>query len=299
VNSSRFRLLLGRLSSRPTVAYVVVSGEDDARRAVSLLDVLDVPVMTHVMDLDRDELAPENMPSLGELLRRSHRIFALNALIAEQLRRFDPSHLEILHFSSAPIIEQSIERDDLLVLSGSWGPHAVNRNAPMLAEALARLRQRRPTLRAIYFGAQSHRIPPTLVPFLEDRGFLTDAACASLLARARIAVLMTPDGGSSWDRYSIPSRIADYLANGLPIIAAITGDNATCDLLNDRNLSKAVQLVDNATTLVDRAESWLDDTASWCAASESARAFASATFCCSSIRSRIHEALQATVRTAP
>lgn len=66
------------------------------------------------------------------------------------------------------------------------------------------------------------------------RGHLEDSALANTLRRASFAVLPfdpSPVACTSYSRYSIPSRIADYLAAGLPMFAIAPGQSPTAQLV--------------------------------------------------------------------
>jgi hypothetical protein len=296
VNVGRFEGLLRGLPARPRVAYVVVCGEGDARRALSLLDVLGTPSVTHVVDLDRDELEPAAMPAFAELLRRSPRVLALNESIARQLERFRPASVEVVPFSCG-YSGTAGPREDLIVLSGSLGPNPRNAHLHAAAEALRLVRVSRPSARAVYFGAHSRSLPPDLRSEVEDLGLVSDAACGEVLGRARLAYLLTPDGNSSWDRHSIPSRIADYLGCGLPILAMITRGNATHALLSEPALQPAVRFPTSAADLADATHEWIVDDTAWTAASAAAVAYANAHFSLDTVRSRIDAALAFVERT--
>jgi hypothetical protein len=296
VNARRFRRLVQSLKHRPQAAYVVVSGEDDARRALSLLDLFGIAPVPHVWDLDRDELEPSTMPALGELLRRAPRVLALNESIAEQLRRFGSFSVDVVPFVSGHSAGSGW-REPVLVLSGSLGPRPHNGHLPIVAEALRQLRADCPAVRAVYFGAHSHRIPHELRSEIEDLGLISDDACGDVLARARLACLVTPDGNSCWDRHSIPSRIADYLACGLPILAMITRGNATHDLLSDPALRNAVRFTETADELVDAARVWLAEEPAWARASADAVTFAERHFSLAVVRNRVNDALAGAAAT--
>lgn len=290
VNVGRFEGLLRGLPTRPRVAYVVVCGEDDARRALSLLDVLGTPPVTHVVDLDRVELEPATMPAFGELLRRSPCVLALNESIAGQLARFRPASVEVVPFSFG-YSGTAGPREDLIVLSGSLGPNPCNAHLHAAAEALRLVRARRPSARAVYFGAHSRSLPPDLRGEVKDLGLVSNASCGEVLGRARLAYLLTPDGNSSWDRHSIPSRIADYLACGLPILAMITRGNATHALLSDPALQPAVRFPTTAAELADATHDWIVNETAWTTASTAAAAYAHSHFSLDIARSRIDAAL--------
>ncbi len=140
----------------------------------------------------------------------------------------------------------------------------------LLGHAVSRLQQHFKEIRVRYIGSadQMNYIPDTLKPYTEHMGFHGQAGVDAALATCNVAYLPGPLRSPAVDlrsRHSVPSRSADYMAVGLPIIAAVHPASAT-NLMFSRIRDKGFFMAGDADSICPLALS-LRDKEQWSHAS--------------------------------
>ncbi|MFT3831389.1 MAG: glycosyltransferase [Opitutaceae bacterium] len=90
---------------------------------------------------------------------------------------------------------------------------------------------RRPATELLYIGTEAHKLSPAARRQVRVRGRRPAAEFSRLLASAAVGVLPVRHEAASRWRFSVPGRLADYLAAGLPILAPTCAGTATADFL--------------------------------------------------------------------
>lgn len=292
VSKPKLRALLREKGVACDVAYVVVSDETEAMRALSLLAVLGCPYVVHLMDLEHEEgLDPASMPGYGKLLGGAARVLALNEALAAEARKFPGVDVRVVAFGHAltPDVARALSPQGpvRLLLSGNIHPLGVQ----ALAEALPLLAAQVPQLEIVYAGGASHVLPSALRRIARDCGYLAADEYERLVGTCHLAYLTGPDQANHLSRFSIPSRLADYLMYGLPTLGFIlpgsAADHFTRPLVPD-----VVRVTLTPPTIADAVFDWTSSPARWQAASRRAREFAARYLSLDAVRAQVFAALR-------
>lgn len=289
VRVNKFRALLKARRLDCDVAYVSVSNEDEAQRAVSLLKHLNCPYVVHIWDICHPGgLDPETMTGYSQLFKGAFASLALNDAIKAQVERFSVSNVEIVSFgqevtpetANPPAPGQTLR----ILITGSLYPKGLN-----LIErcwpSLAKNRQ----IDLIYVGAHSTAIPESLRPFMTDRGYVSDAEYQDIVRTSHVAYLTGPSELDFLGRFSVPSRLSDFLMAGLPVLACVAAESAT-----EKFLSPLAPSCVHFTRTPEELSRGLDHFSSpkrWRDASDDAKSFALENLAMPAVRKRILDTL--------
>lgn len=222
---TRLRELLEEVS----FAYVAPFSNVDAARCREILQILGCPFVVHIWDfLD----APLN-GDYKWLFSHAKHVFYLSPTMIEEIRTSvvcDMSPLSFGRRKSRNRAKYHCEDKLTIGLIGTLYPY--KEGPKLLSQAIGRLRGQFADLRLRYIGPndESRFIPTELRPLTECMGYLDDDGRDRALAECDVGYLPGPLLAPEIDarsRYSVPSRSADYLAIGLPMIAAIHPSSAT------------------------------------------------------------------------
>ncbi|MFA6961809.1 MAG: hypothetical protein WC205_13730 [Opitutaceae bacterium] len=229
-NDRAARRKLRRASARICFAHVVVYDEVQCGRALDLLRVSGWPAyIVHFMDiLESKPLTPDSHPQLFALCREAKLLVGISRLLLEEIgKHFErPTYLlpvcadpATLHRVLAlPVVTAPFR----IAIFGTLYPDnctGPNHMLPLLEAAWPRLLQQFPRLELHYAGASFDRFPQSLRPQIVNHGLVSPAKCLDLLASCTIAILTSTYPKDSAFRFSVPSRISDYFALGLPVLA--------------------------------------------------------------------------------
>lgn len=294
VNRRKLSSLLSRRGWRADVAYVCVSSEREAARARSLLAVLDCPYVVHLWDLCHESgLDPGTMPGYAGLLGSAAAVLVLTPAMAEELRGFAGPEPRVVGFgqevrggrAEAPQPDAPLR----IVLVGSLG-EPDNPFPAALGEAWDLLRSGGVRPEMVYVGRHLQRLPAQVRADARSAGLLSDDEYHSLLCSCHIALLPSPSRLDAYGRYSLPSRVGDYLMAGLPVVASVGKGSATEAYLR-RLTPEAVRFARGSRELAESITA-LCERGAWPAASRRARSFAEEHFDIRSVRDQVLGALR-------
>jgi glycosyltransferase involved in cell wall biosynthesis len=210
-------------------AYVAPFTNVDATRCREILQTLGCPFVVHIWDfLD----APLN-GDYEWLFSHAKHVFYLSPTMIKEIRTSVASDMSLLAFSRRKSQHQAKHRGDNVLKIGLIGTLSTYQEGPkLLGQAVERLRDNFAEVRLRYIGSDRELqfIPQELRPLTECTGFLDDDGRDKALAECDVAFLPGPALAPEMDarsRHSVPSRSADYLAVGLPVIAAVHPSSAT------------------------------------------------------------------------
>jgi len=291
IQPQKLRGLISRHRLSCDVAYVLVGSEQQAARAGSILGVLDCPYVLHVMDIYHgDGLSREATPAFARLAENAASLIAISEPIAAELKKFRPGAVEIM-----PIVHRATEVRATHAANGTvrvllmGKPYA--RGTELLAAAWDGISQRIPGIELAYVGQQAHGLPPGLQRIVRDLGYVSEAGeLERLLSGCHLAFLPGPSEPDHFTRFSIPSRISDYLMAGLPIVATVGAGSATERFLGPL-IPASVAAVSSPEQIVAAMEHFAGNPEHWLAASAAARKFAVEHLSVGAIRERLFDIL--------
>jgi hypothetical protein len=300
VDGRRLRRLLDDRGWRCDVAYVCPSNEEQAECTASILDVLGCPYVAHLWDLCHDDgLDPDARGGYRRLIAGASEVLALNEAIAEQVEGLGAERPRIVRFGQEPIPRASrppTPETLRLVMVGSIGGEG-NPALRVLVEAWPAIREMAPGARLVYLGQHHARMDERLRRIVTHPGLLDAEGYQRELASSHVAFLPSPDRLDCFGRFSLPSRVSDYLMAGLPVAARVGAGTATERFLAPLTPA-AVRMTHTAEELAAAVRAWMDEEA-WHAASDAARAFAEAHFAIDAVRERVFAALDRAIRSDP
>lgn len=231
---------LGR--ERVSSVYVAPLNEWDAKRCLALINLLGAPFVLHLWDVLNGDLSKG---ALRELIDRAESVFCVSQALLDDVSKLRRG-AGLLSFS----------RDDSAVAAGprEQGPLivAMHGNITSYAEGLADLEEAIALVEAegvpveVRFLGSPRILSQTRTPLkkrVKSLGFFPSQDALDLaLSRAHVGFLPGPKLDPQRDlrsRYSVPSRVQDYLAVGLPIIGTVHPASATADFLRDLGLEDA------------------------------------------------------------
>lgn len=292
VNRAYFESLL-RSAGPFDVAYVVVASEFDAARALSLLDIADIPFVLHVCDILEPGGLNQVMTAFASLVSRASCVFSLLPSITAELEKLCSRQFAPLPIGkpASPVTAQPPESGGPVVVTFGGRPYAAGCSA--LAAAVPLLKNTlggRLALR--YVGPHFRDVPAELKRHCNDLGFVSDEGqFRKHLAEAHIAFLSGPDTLDRFGLYSFPSRVVDYLHAGLPVVGCVPAGSATSRILSE-SAPDAVSLGESVTSLHDGIMRFGSSIEAWRQANQSAMSAARSLFLLSKVRTTLIDALR-------
>jgi hypothetical protein len=222
--------LTAHYRERVSSAYVAPLGEEDATRCLELTNLVGVPFVLHLWDvLDGDV----SKGSLRQLVDRAERVFCVSQPLLDDVMKIR-GDADLLSFSRDPSQATAKPREGgplKVAMHGNVCSYAEGLND--LDKAIDLLERRGLQVEVSFLG--SPRIlrlaNTTIKKRVKVRGFLpTQGALDNELSGAHVGFLPGPKLDPGFDlrsRYSIPSRILDYMAVDLPIVGVVHEDSAT------------------------------------------------------------------------
>jgi hypothetical protein len=222
--------LTARYSERVSSAYVAPLGESDATRCLELTNLVGVPFVLHLWDVLDGDVASG---ALRELVDRAQRVFCVSQPLLDDVLRIR-GDADLLSFSrdASQATAQPREQGPIkVVMHGNVFSYAEGLDD--LDQAISMLERRGVKVEVSFLG--SPRIlrlaKTTLKKRVRVRGFLpTQGELDNELSSAHVGFLPGPKLDPGCDlrsRYSIPSRILDYMAVNLPIVGVVHQASAT------------------------------------------------------------------------
>jgi hypothetical protein len=238
----------------PRFAYVVVLDESQAAFARQMLQALRLPYLLHCMDLFHpDGLDPARTPEFCALAAGAAQIIAISPRVAEELGKYSAAPTLVTPCGSflPPASSRPWSPPFTVTISGSvYDSAAPGSGTPLhwLEEILPQIRNNLPVpLRFVYFGGQFHRLPASLQAVFENAGYVEDIApyCQS----THLAILPLPYWRESPYRFSLPSRMSDFLVSGTPVACACEPETIMHDFILQHPDQGAYQVSSSADLL--------------------------------------------------
>jgi glycosyltransferase involved in cell wall biosynthesis len=287
VNLKRMQRLAREYDLRCDVAYVNIAKEESALKMCSLLRFLGCPYVVHLMDLYHDRLDPATMPGMCRLMSGASAVIALTDALKDEAAKFSPRELITLGIGVEPgnrTAQPPAGGPFRIVFTGRVyreGLEMLESSLPLIARAVS-------NVEFVYAGPHSATIPPILKERTQDFGFVNDAdQFQRILTDSHCAFLCGPHVLDNLGMYSFPSRVADYMMAGLPVVGAVNPASATWRMLKPLD-GAGVVLTNSPEEIVAGFAQLAGSAARWRQASESSRGYACAHFSMEHIRRSIH-----------
>jgi hypothetical protein len=231
--------LAAQFSQQVSSIYLSPLSEGDARRCLTLANLIGAPFVLHLWDVLEGDLT---RGALRELIDRAESVFCVSEPMQRDIAAFR-ADTALLLFSRDPSPCQASPRQHgplKVVVHGNISSYADGLD--VLDEAIA-LVERQGLPVKVYFPGSPKILrlsKTTIKPRVKVRGFFaTQDDLDRELSHAHVAFLPGPRQPPQSDlrsRYSIPSRTQDYLAVGIPIVGTVHQASATGSFLRSLGL---------------------------------------------------------------
>lgn len=220
------------------VIYAAPVSHRHASRVRFLIEYFRKPFVLHYWDFMDGGMADATADTRW-LIANAARIFVLSKKMRDEISAFhvQPAYLtftrEPSRFQARPPDGPSLK----IVFMGFVATPAYHDSLFLLKTAIEAVAKRGVDVTVTYLGAEKQFALPTerFGDMLTFTGFKDDNdARDAALAEAHVAFLTGPSALPENDhraKYSVPSRILDFMAVGLPTLAAVHPDTATADFL--------------------------------------------------------------------
>ena len=230
--------------STTSVVYASPASIRDSERMMSILMCLGKPFVLHLWDIqDRDQI---DSAAFRWLLEHALHVFCLTREMIRDIHplRQDASILLFTREPSASIAEAPKDSTLRIALIGNCRRY---RDGVLLMKgALKYVSATGLTPIIVYVGSKkSYRnLEINLDCETQITGFVeSDSQRDWLLSQCHVGFLPGPlasPAENMFSRYSIPSRILDYMATGLPVLAAVHPDSATSGFMRELGMSECM-----------------------------------------------------------
>jgi glycosyltransferase involved in cell wall biosynthesis len=216
--------------------------ESDAKRCLKLTNLVGAPFVLHLWDVLNGDVSSG---ALRELIDHAERVFCVSEPLLHDVCRIRPD-AELLSFSrdAAPAAARARQQGPLkVVLHGNISSYAEGLDD--LDEAIALLEPKGVKVEVSFLGSPKilRQAATTIKQKVHARGFFpTQHELDIELSRAHVAFLPGPKLDPKQDlrsRYSIPSRVLDYMAVELPIVGTVHKASATGGFVRKLGLEDA------------------------------------------------------------
>jgi glycosyltransferase involved in cell wall biosynthesis len=216
---NRLRRMLGSIG----FSYVAPIKNSDATRCRDILEMLDCPFVVHIWDFWDETLNADYQ----WLFSRAEHVFCLSPTMIGKVREIATCEISLLPFTRPRSQYRAKYCGTNKLRIGLIGTlHTYEDGLDLLSRAIGDLRRQIGEVRVSYIGraSQLEFIPAELKALTDYAGFLDDDERDKALADCNVGYLPGPMPSPqqyALSRYSVPSRSADYMAIGLPVVAAL------------------------------------------------------------------------------
>ncbi len=275
----RGRAFIEAFKGRTQMVYFAPIDSSDARRMRSIAELLGLPFALHLWDFLDDGLRSGDR-STRWLIDRADAVFCGSEPLLQEVRQVRPG-AEMLSITRRPPTHRAAGRPASPPTIALIGDIVAYRSGVLkLLDAVTMLRAGGYGVTVRYIGRPGalRHIGVAADSPIESVGFLpSEAARDRALSECDIGFLPGPLGDPESDprsRYSIPSRVLDFLAIGLPLVGTVHPRSAAFRFCADLGPSEFLACA--TPSEIARAIRDLGDPQAWSAASEAGReAFAS------------------------
>ena len=275
LNVAKLNRKLRIFRSRPRRAWVICMHEWDASRACALWEgVGKPPFVLHVMDIFHDRLSEGETPKFWRLIQEARHVLCISANIAAEMRSNGAKSVSLLPLCSGFSVNgrQPLGSPLRVVVSGTLYSGDSADAFKLLVDSWPAIKQRFPAVELHYCGTSGKQLPRELLGEILDHGLLSHEAYQDLLRRCHLAYLPVSHPSHTHGRFSIPSRLADYLACGLPVIASTDPGSGIFSFLSSLPRGCAANVADTKA-LVQAVMAFAGDSV-WAEASTKAASYA-------------------------
>jgi glycosyltransferase involved in cell wall biosynthesis len=278
LNKTKLNRRLRDFRLRPKRAWVICMHERDASRAYALWEALGgPPFVLHVMDIFHERLSASETPTFSRLVREAKHVICISENIAAEMENNGARSVSFLPCCSDFTAEgrQPLEGPMRIIITGTiWsGVYSNNPALHLLVAAWPKIQLRFPGVELHYAGPSGEKLPDELRSWVHNHGLLDHKAYQDLLRSCHLAYLPVSHPSTTVGRFSVPSRLADYLACGLPTIACTDKDTAIASFLRSLPEGWAVNVADEQG-LLNAVRELAEDPVRWTKASTSAASYA-------------------------
>jgi len=297
LNSARLAKALSAFPIRPRQAFISSYGEYDAPRAFSLWDAVGrPPFVLYIVDILEPELSEKRTPKFIRLVREASHVLCLNQLIAGQMERIGAVATSLFPLCSdwEPSSRTATAGPLKIVISGALRTDWLTENHAMqlLVEVWPKLARAFPGAELHYSGATSKYLPLQLRPWVRDHGLLATEDYRRLLASCHVAYVPVTYPENNPLRFSMPSRIPDYLISGLPVIACTEKNTGIHEFFQSTPL-ESTRLVWTGDEFLAALDHFAGDSQRWEKASGIATAYSKLAFAVEPARQLLFQRLNA------
>jgi hypothetical protein len=222
--------LTAHYRERVSSIYVAPLGEEDATRCLELTNLVGAPFVLHLWDVLQGDVAGG---ALRQLVDRAQHVYCVSQPLLDDVLRIR-GDADLLSFSRDASQATAKPRDQgplKVVMHGNVFSYAEGLDD--LDQAIALLERKGLKVEVSFVGSPKilRLANTTLKNRVKMRGFLsTQRELDNELSSAHVGFLPGPKLDPGCDlrsRYSIPSRILDYMAVDLPIVGVVHEGSAT------------------------------------------------------------------------
>jgi hypothetical protein len=233
---------LTQYRERISSAYVAPLSETDAIRCLELANLVGAPFVLHLWDVLEGDVSTG---ALRELVDRAESVFCVSQPLRHDVSLIR-SDAELLSFSRDASLVTARPREHgalKIVMHGNVSSYAEGLDD--LDQAITLLERRGLMVELSFLGSPKilRQANSGIKKRVNVRGFCpTQRELDVELSQAHVAFLPGPKLDPSHDlrsRYSIPSRILDYLAVNLPIVGSVHEASATGGFVHELGLKPA------------------------------------------------------------
>jgi glycosyltransferase involved in cell wall biosynthesis len=250
----RQKKLIAEFKERVAGAYLAPLNELDAVRCLALIHLMDVPFVLHLWDVLEGDIATG---ALRSLIDRAERVFCVSEPLLRDvsLLRGDAELLSFARDDSAARAQAPESGPLKIVMHGNISSYQDGMDH--LDQAIALVEAKGVEVDVCFLGSPKilRQAETTLKARVRVHGFVaTQADVDRELSQAHVGFLPGPSRDPAFDlrsRYSIPSRILDYMAVGLPIVGSVHRESATGYYVRSVGLERTVTC-DSPAEIADR-----------------------------------------------
>lgn len=277
LNTGKLARALARIPLTPRQAYMICGREWDAERAEALWQAAgSPPYILHVLDILDADFSETKTPCFVRLIRNARHVLCLNRLIENEMKiaGADSTSISSLCSDMVPTTRPMPSGPLKVSISGALYKDLFGETRAMrlLCEGWGELARAFPGAELHYAGASSWGLPTELRPHIHDHGLLEADEYRKLLNRCHMAYVPVSHANNTAARFSLPSRIPDYLIAGLPVIACTTEGTGIYEFF-ESTPRECTRIVADANEFLSTVREFAGDAARWEKASNAAVAY--------------------------
>jgi hypothetical protein len=291
LNLRKFHHNLKRLNCLPGRAWIICLQESDAAKICALWDALaNPPFVLHVMDIFHHRISDSETPNFRRLVREARHVICISQNIADEMLANGARSVGLLPpcTSFSPCDRKPYASPLKLLMSGAiWqNGGGADPALDLLGSSWKEIKSQFPGMELHYAGLHASRLPEVLRAELRDHGLLGFDAYQRLLKECHVAYLPVSHLSHTFARFSLPSRLVDYLACGLPLLGFTDRGTAIHAFLRDLPQGCAA-IVSDKTGLLAALANLACDPGRWALSSARASEYARQHFTVSRVRAEL------------